>query len=76
MPDLVSTDHFPKTYIELHGEYHNDIEDNTDYTWQKRRKYIDLNYELVEIWKDPKKGYTNENVIAKMESHGFKRIRK
>ena len=76
LPDLVSTDYRIKTYIELHGFYHNDIEDSTDYTYQKRKKYLELGLELIEIWKDKKHGYTRENVITRLESHGFTRIKK
>jgi len=75
-PDLKTTNYYPTTYIELHGPYHEQIEDSTDYTWRKHQKYMELKLNLIEIWADqPKKEpkYSKTHLRNVLEAKGLRR---
>jgi hypothetical protein len=73
IPDVETTDYDPKTYFELHGEYHEQINDTSDYTFRKRKKYEDLGLNLVEIWKTLTDGYEEKKVIEVLEANGIRK---
>jgi len=70
-PDVETTDYDPKTFFELHGEYHNQV--TGDYTWRKRQKYESLNLNLVEVWKESTNGYEAQMVIEVLEANGIRK---
>lgn len=73
IPDVETTDYNPKTYFELHGEYHEQIEDSSDYTWRKRKKYEELGLNLVEIWKTLTDDYDEIMVVMVLKQNGIRK---
>jgi len=75
-PDLRTTNYNPTTYIELHGPYHEQINDTSDYTYRKYKKYEELKLNLIEIWADqptktPK--YSKSHLIAVLIAKGIRK---
>jgi len=75
-PDLETTNYTPKTYFELQGPYHEQIEDSMDYTWRKRKKYEELRVDMIEIWADQPKStpkYSISHIRQVLEANNIRR---
>jgi len=71
IPDIETTDYDPKTFFELHGEYHEQVEG--DYTSRKKEKYFELGLNLVEIWKNLTDGYDEVMIIEVLKKNGIRK---